>query len=194
MNCTAWNSLVAKALRKRPSPTPSSAFETASATTRSGDPTVSTPSGPNATSEVTRGLGRREQRESQPVAAEQVELRERQGHQPLERAAGSLAEHRDRRDEEHHDQRKEADERHGDALEGAGRPVEDVTQQHEQRRRHDEHEREGAMVATQLLEDAPRRWRASPGCSSRAPPAPGTRSPGRSRRRGRAARRAIRRR
>ena len=38
MNWTAWNSLVAKALRNRPSATPSSAFATASATTRPGEP------------------------------------------------------------------------------------------------------------------------------------------------------------
>ncbi len=56
MNCTAWNSLVAKALRKSPSPTPSRALQTASVTTRAGEPAVSTPSKPNATSEVTAGL------------------------------------------------------------------------------------------------------------------------------------------
>ena len=52
MNWTAWNSLVANALRKSPSATPSRAFPTASATTRAGEPIVSTPSRRKATNEV----------------------------------------------------------------------------------------------------------------------------------------------
>jgi hypothetical protein len=52
MNWTAWNSLVANALRKRPRATPSSAFATASATTRAGEPWTVTPSRPKATADV----------------------------------------------------------------------------------------------------------------------------------------------
>jgi hypothetical protein len=52
MNCTAWNSVVAKALRKRPSAIPSSAFATAISTTAQIGPAVSSPSNPNATADV----------------------------------------------------------------------------------------------------------------------------------------------
>ena len=49
MNWTAWNSVVANALRKRPSAIPRSAFATASRTTSSAGPAVSRPSSVKAT-------------------------------------------------------------------------------------------------------------------------------------------------
>ena len=77
-------------------------------------------------------LQRGEQPERDAVAGEQVGLGERQAHQPLQRAAGALAQHRNRRDQEHDAEREQAAHRRPDRLEGAGLPVEDVAQQNEQ--------------------------------------------------------------
>ena len=68
MNCTAWNSVVAKALRKRPSAIPRSAFATAISTTAQTGPAVSSPSNPNATRRRDRRLHGRDGGKGEPVA------------------------------------------------------------------------------------------------------------------------------
>ena len=52
MNCTAWNSVSAKALMSRPSVLPRTAFATASRTTTDFGPSTSRPSSPNARSDT----------------------------------------------------------------------------------------------------------------------------------------------
>src|SRR5918999_1850452 len=52
MNCTAWNSVRANALTKRPSAIPSTALQIAIAITSATEPSVSSPSSPNATTDV----------------------------------------------------------------------------------------------------------------------------------------------
>ncbi len=49
MNCTAWNSVRAKALHNRPSPTPSTALMIAMRNTSPGLPAVSSPRNQNET-------------------------------------------------------------------------------------------------------------------------------------------------
>ena len=111
MNCTAWNSLDANALASSPSAVPSTALSTARAAIRAG-----APGGVEAERQERDGggderLDGREQGERDPVAGQQVELGERHRHQPLERAGGALAQHRDRGDEEHRDEREHAEHR-----------------------------------------------------------------------------------
>jgi hypothetical protein len=76
-----------------------------------------------------RTLQRRQHGEGERVAEQQVELGEGQRHQPLERAAGAFTQHRDRGDQEHHDQREEADQRRADAVERLRLVVEDELEQ-----------------------------------------------------------------
>ena len=78
MNWTAWNSLVAKALRKRPSATPSSALPTASATTRAGEPERVDAEQAEGDRGGDAGLHRGDERERDRVAGDQVELGERE--------------------------------------------------------------------------------------------------------------------
>jgi hypothetical protein len=78
-------------------------------------------------------LQRGEARERQAVAGEQVELGDRQRHQPLERAAAALPEHGDRGHEEHEDQREQADQRRADAVERLDALVEHEPQEGDQR-------------------------------------------------------------
>src|SRR5581483_9367394 len=100
------------------------------------------------------GLERRQRGEREAVAGEQVELRERQRHQPLERPRRPLAQHRDRGDDEHRREREDADHRRPDAVERRRLTVEEVAEQRHEERRYDEEERERARVAPQLPEDA----------------------------------------
>ncbi len=71
-----------------------------------------------------------------------VQLREGHRHQSLERPARALAQHRDRRDEEHQDEREQPAQRRADALEGLRLAVEHVLHQHQQQARHREEQRE----------------------------------------------------
>ena len=117
MNCTAWNSVLAKALTNRPSDMPSSALPTASAITRrrrAGNLHVEQAERDSRGDECLHGG---HERECQSVAHQQVELGERQGHEALQRSRGSLAQHRDRRDHEHRDEREHADQRPTHVLE-----------------------------------------------------------------------------
>jgi len=62
------------------------------------------------------------------VAEQQVELVKGHRQQPLERAGCPLAEGRDRRDEEHRDEREDPEKRGSDPVEGLRRTVEDPLQ------------------------------------------------------------------
>jgi RNA polymerase sigma-70 factor, ECF subfamily len=101
-----------------------------------------------------RRLDRRDDREREPVAGEQVELRQWHGHQPLQRAGRPLAQHRDRRDEEHRDERKDPDERPADPVERRLLTAEYVLEQRQQERRDEEDERERPRIAAKLPQDA----------------------------------------
>lgn len=68
------------------------------------------------------------------------------GHEPLERAAAALAQHRDRGDEEHQDQREQASDRRADAAERLRLPVEHEPQQRDERGRDDEDQPERTVV------------------------------------------------
>ena len=126
-----------------------------------------------------RRLHRSDERERDPVAGEQVELRERQRHQPLERSRRPLAQHRDRRDQEHDDEREEADERAADAVERLFLALEHVLEQRQQQRRHDQHQRDRPSVAAQLAQDAER---GRPRDAALTPPPPTSRTLARGRR------------
>ena len=117
MNWTAWNSVWANALTKRPNDIPRIAFATASSTISSSAWPVSSPRRPNPTMRDDDGLHDRDDGEGDPVAEQQLDLRQRRRQQPLERPRRPLAQHRDRGDEEHADQRKEPEHRDPDALE-----------------------------------------------------------------------------
>jgi hypothetical protein len=65
-----------------------------------------------------------------------------------------FAQHRDRGDQEHHDQRKETDQRRADALERVRLVVEDVLEEGEQGGCDEEDHRERARIAAQLAEHA----------------------------------------
>lgn len=84
------------------------------------------------------GLQRRGEREGGPVPEQDVQLGQRQGHQPLERPAGALSQHRDRRNQEHCDERKQAEERPADPVEDE-RPIdEQVLEERDESTGHDE--------------------------------------------------------
>ena len=95
---------------------PSTAFATASATTSHVGPATSSPSSAEGEDGDERDLQYGHEREREPVSGEQVEPDKRHGHQPLECPRRALAQHRDRCDEEHGDERKEAEERCADVL------------------------------------------------------------------------------
>ena len=89
------------------------------------------------------------------VADQEVEARHRERHLPLERPAGALAEHRDRGDQEHDDEREQAAERDADRAEDARLAGEHVLQQHEQEDGDDEEQRDRARVAADLPQHPP---------------------------------------
>ena len=156
MNCTAWNSVDANALTKRPSAIPRIAFPIASTTTTQTGPTLWRSSERERDRRDERRLERGHEREGEAVAHEQVELRERQRHQPLERARRPLAQHRDRGDDEHRDEREQAEQRAADVLEDQLPAGEELVQQDDQERRDAEHQPDGARVAAKLGEHARR--------------------------------------
>src|SRR5439155_7563774 len=96
------------------------------------------------------------QRERERVAAEQVELRKRRRHQPLERPASPLAQHRHGRHDEHRNERKEAEQRRADVLEDLRLPAEDLLQQRLEQAGHAHDEDDRARVAPQLRQDPER--------------------------------------
>src|SRR5690606_29822840 len=99
------------------------------------------------------GLDDREGTEGEGVAGDQVALAERHGEETFEGAGGPLAQGRDRGDQEHRDQREDAEERGADVVEGARAAVEDVAEQEQHQAGHDEQQRDGAGVVAQLAQD-----------------------------------------
>ena len=79
-------------------------------------------------------------------------------HQPLERAGGALAQHRDRGDQEHRDQREDAEQRHARSARNSGVPSKTHLISAIEHARHDEHQRERARVAAQLRQHAAAPW------------------------------------
>ena len=154
MNCTAWNSVCANALTNSPRAIPRSALATASTPTSHAPCGESRPRNANPTTQTTAACTAASSPKAIAVAGEEVELRERQRHQPLERARRALAQHRDRRDEEHDDEREEAAERGADLLEGLLLAVEDEAHQHQQQARHDDQQRDRARVVADLPQHA----------------------------------------
>ena len=77
------------------------------------------------------------------VAGEDVGFAERQRHQALERAGRALAQHRDRRDQEHDDEREESAQRRADALEDV-RPTVEAVKQQQERRRNEQQQRDAS--------------------------------------------------
>ena len=154
MNCTAWNSVRANALANRPSVLPSTAFRIARTTISHGEPRDVEPEHDEGDARRRAPPARRRERERAAVAAEQPELRQRQGHQPLERPRRALAQHGDRRDDEHRDEREEPEQRGSDPIEHAGLVDEEPVEQRDERDRDDEQQRHRARVAAQLQEHA----------------------------------------
>ena len=129
---------------------------------------VSRPSAPKATSDVSVACRTASAANAIAVAEQQVELGERQRHQALERPGRPLAQHRDRRDQEHRDEREEPDHRRptrSKSPPGRRRRLEE----RQRAGRHDEDERQRARVAANLPEHAPGRGE-SDADGSRAPP------------------------
>ena len=118
MNWTAWNSVVANALTDRPSAVPSRASTTATRTRNQVGPSTSRPSTPTVQAETSSAWTIAEQPEGEGVADEEVGLAHGHGEQPLQRSAGPLAQGRDARDEEHHDEREDPEQRRADLVEG----------------------------------------------------------------------------
>ena len=127
MNCTAWNSVRANALTNSPSAIPRIAFATASS---HDEPTLDAadvePEQPEADDETTTACTAATAAKASAVADEQVELRERHRHQPLERPvvrSRSIVIEVTRNID---DEREEPEQRRADALEDRGLAVEHV--------------------------------------------------------------------
>ena len=109
MNCTAWNSLVANALRNSPSATPSSALdegESHDENRRADGLDAERAEGDQRRDGCLHGREQLRMRARTPSGGRASRAGETSSAQ---RPAGTLAQHRDRRDEEHHDQREETD-------------------------------------------------------------------------------------
>jgi hypothetical protein len=127
----------ANTLANSPSAMPSTASPTASATTATFEPCTCRSSRPNASSDTTVACTTGEQCERDRVTEQQIELGERQRHQALERPSDALAQHRDRRDDEHRDEREQA-QHHAHAVEHLRLRVEQEAQQRDEQARHEE--------------------------------------------------------
>ena len=109
--------------------------------------------------------------ERQGIAEHEVALAERRREQALQRAGRALAQGGDARDEEHHDEREDAEQRGADPVEDVDRHVRvDPGEQPEQHARHDDHEGDGAVVAAQLAQDAARGREGDAQVHAAAPP------------------------
>src|SRR5690606_26495899 len=163
MNCTTWNSVVAKALANSPSIVPSSPLTAATSTSIPSEPSISRPHThtAHATAPGRRPAGERP--EGGRVAADEVALAERQREQPLEGAAAAFAQGRDARHEEHDDEREHAEHR-GPHLGEHGGVVEDPGDEADEQRRHDEQQPDRARVVPDLGEHASGGGERQPGC------------------------------
>ena len=104
MNCTAWNSVRANALDEQAERHPEDRVRDREGDDQHGRrPRRRGRAGRSDAARRASPAPRRASAKASAVADEQVELRERQRHQPLERARRALAQHRDRGDEEHRD-------------------------------------------------------------------------------------------
>ena len=142
MNCTAWNSRRRERAHEQPERHPERRVRRPRARrppTRG--PATSSPSSPKASTETTVACTTASSANATRVAGEQVELRERHRHQPLERPGRPLAQHRHRRHDEHRDEREEAEQRRAHVLEDLRPPPEELLQQRLEHARHADDER-----------------------------------------------------
>jgi hypothetical protein len=93
--------------------------------------------------------------EGEGVAGDEVHLGRRRGHQPLERPGGAFALHGDRGQQEHDREGEDRQQDQPDPVEHLRRGLHDGADEGDDERRDDEDERDGAVVAEQLAQDAP---------------------------------------
>jgi len=142
MNCTAWNSVVAKALTSRPRDIPSVAFPTASAPMAQRGPETSRPRRPKASEQTTVAW---------TTATSANATRHR--HQPLKRSRCPLPQHCHRRDDEHRDEREQSQEWRTDLLEDQRPTQKDFFQQRLEQAGDADDEQDRARVTPELRED-----------------------------------------
>ena len=139
MNCTAWNSVRANALTKSPNAIPRIALATASSTISTFECSRLEAEQAEADERDDGGLARPRPRRTRcrsrgaARASSSGVVRSRSS---VPRRA--LAQHRDRGDEEHADQREEPEHRHSDALEHLLAAREELVDEDHQHARHDE--------------------------------------------------------
>ena len=123
MNCTAWNSVCANARdeqAQRGAQHRVGDRDHAEQPDRPGDVEAEQA---DADRDGQRGLDGGHQPEGERVAEQEVELAHRHREQPLEGAAGALAQRGDAGHQEHHDEREQRQQRRADPVEDvAGRP------------------------------------------------------------------------
>ena len=151
MNCTAWNSVCAKALTKRPSAVPRTASTTATTSSSQTGPWTSRPSRPTLRPTASAAWTRGDRAERHGVADQEVELAHRHREQPLEGAAAALAQRGHAGHQEHHDEREHRQQRRSDLVEDRG-VLEHPPQQGDQQAGQHQQQGERAVVAAELGE------------------------------------------
>src|ERR1035437_682905 len=137
MNCTAWNSVDARALSESPSAVPSKASTTATTTTSHAE-----------------SLDDRGEPEGEGIAHDEVRFGQWRGQQALEGSTRPLAKGGDRGHEEHDDEREDPEQGWPELVEIAGAAVEDPSEQPHQDGRHSQDQGHSPQVVAQLSQNA----------------------------------------
>ena len=136
---------------------PSNASSTPNSESTTTDPGTPTPSGPSTTTMTSATCIVATRTKRKRVANEEIQLRNRHREKAFKGAAGSLTEHRHRRDQEHQNEREYCDENRCEVVEDEHAVIKGVSQQDHQHHRHHEKHRHGAWVRPQLGEHSARR-------------------------------------